>query len=223
MISIYFGNPGCGKTTFACRLLKKAAKHVNVYSNFETPLAFYVSSLNGLGNWTIPPHSFFVIDEAGIEYNSRKYKSLSQSTIQWFKFHRHYRCDLAVLSQSWEDMDITLRRLADELWYLRRFGPFTFARRVFKKIDIDKQTHQIIDSYRFGSLLSKSNWSLTFRPLYYRFFDSYSTPPTPVRYFEYPSFELKKSRLQRIGFFLKSKCFRLLSAIGKRFGVDARQ
>lgn len=200
MIKIYFGNPGCGKTTFACRVMHKLQKadrkkkklkklYWHYFSNFETKLADPFP-LSDLGAVTPPPRSFLCIDEAGIEYNSRKYKSLSQQTISWFKLHRHYKADIMVISQSWEDMDVTIRRLADELWYLRRLGPFTMARRIYKKVGIDENTKQIIDEYRKGSLLMhllpfpfhQHNFEIFLRKPYYKYFDTFSTPDTPVYY-----------------------------------------
>lgn len=202
MIRIYFGNPGCGKTTFACRQLYKIkknnsrlakkdkfykSKYYHLFTNFETKLA-KPFPLEKLGELTPPIKSYLFIDEAGIEYNSRKYKSLSQNTIKWFKLHRHYQCDVDVISQSWEDMDITIRRLADELWYLRRLGPFTMVRRIYKSVGIDENTHQIIDEYRKGSFLMwilpppfhQKNFIFFLRKPYYKWFDTYSRPDTPI-------------------------------------------
>lgn len=202
MIRIYFGNPGCGKTTLACRLLYKIkknnarlakkdkfykSKYYHCYTNFETKLAKEFP-LDKLGPMTPPVKSYLIIDEAGIEYNSRKYKSLSQETISWFKLHRHYQCDVDVISQSWEDMDITLRRLADQLWCLKKLGPFTMARRIYKRVGIDENTHQIIDEYRMGSLIMhllpfpfhQHNIELFLRKPYYKWFDTYSRPNTSI-------------------------------------------
>lgn len=196
MIRIYFGNPGSGKTTLACRnaykIIKKykrtkKADYNHIYANFENKLTKY-SDLVGLGEWTFPPFSYVIVDEAGIQYNNRKFKTLSQSTIQWFKLHRHYRCDVDFISQSWEDIDITVRRLADELWYIKRLGPFTLLRKVYKTVEVDPATHQIIDGYKFGKLLPqllpfpfhRTHFKLFFRKPYYKYFDSYSTPETPV-------------------------------------------
>lgn len=205
MIRVFFGNPGCGKSTYIAKqcffLSKKQKPYTHIYSNVELtiPAVGYVSSidLHTLGKWTFPKNSYFALDEAGIEYNNRNYKSLPQYTIAWFKLHRHYQVDIDVFSQSWEDMDITIRRLADQLWYMQRIGPFTFLRRVYKKVMVDDKTHQIIDGYRLESgiwmllqplrllglgfiLPQLKGWKLMFRPFYYKFFDSWKTPPTPV-------------------------------------------
>ena len=151
--------------------------------------------LDKLGEYTPPSGSVLIIDEAGIHYNNRKYKSLSQKTIEWFKLHGHYKVDVIVLSQSWEDMDITLRRLADKLIYIRKLGAgLTILRRVQKFVQIDSETHQIIDGYRFlpiwysllrllviGRVLRLPKpFSFLFRPRYYKLFDSWAVPETPV-------------------------------------------
>lgn len=204
MIEVFFGNPGCGKTTEAVKLArfslrkKRLGKTIykHAFCNFEqSAKGVKTCDFNGIGDWTFPQHSFVALDEAGIEFNSRLYKALSKPAIAWFKLHRHYRCDVAVFSQSWEDMDITIRRLAVRLWHMRKLGPWTLIRRVYKFTMVDEKTHQIIDGYKMASflwlLVLPLQWigilpvqfRLTFRPFYYRFFDSYSVPPTQVRSF----------------------------------------
>ena len=199
MIRTFFGSPGAGKTTLAVKMALENRKHYdNVFLNFEhTAPGAYICDLDGVGEWTFPDGSYIVIDEAGIEFNSRSYKALPKPAIAWFKKHRHYKCDVDVISQSWEDMDVTLRRLSTELWYLYRIGPFTLARRVYKRVTVDKNTEQIIDGYRMASMLWLLVWflqtkyfpvfapkfTLTYRPKYYKYFDSYSKDDIPVREF----------------------------------------
>lgn len=197
MITTYFGNPGCGKTTLAVKMAIKNSKYYqHTFLNFNHSInGSYIANLDKLGEWTFPDHSFIGIDEAGIEYNSRAYKSLPKPAIAWFKKHRHYKCDIAVFSQSWEDMDVTIRRLSDQLWYLYKIGPFTLARRIYKRVTVDKQTEQIIDGYRMANMLWLFVWflqldrgvvapkfKLTFRPFYYKYFDSYSKDDIPVNF-----------------------------------------
>ncbi len=207
MIRVFFGNIGCGKTTLAARqfykCLRRDQRDVNrkrtplydyYISNFECELAQFCR-LADLGRWTFPEHSYIIIDEAGIEYNNRKFKSLPQETIAWLKLSRHYKCDVDFLSQSWDDMDITIRRLASELWYVRKLGPFTMLRRIYKRVGIDSETHQICDFYEFGKILPcilpppfrQHNIEIFLRKPYYKYFDSYTKPETPV----FPFSELK--------------------------------
>lgn len=234
MIAVYFGSPGSGKTTLACREILRARKRYKyTFANFGCKCATVDDvDLSDLGLWTFPSGSYVAIDEAGIEYNSRKYKTLPQHTIKWFKLHRHYGCDLSVWSQSWEDMDVTLRRLADRLYYVRRFGPFTLVRRVYKRVTVDKQTEQIIDGYEMTSLvylllkplyyasffafglgfLIKAIFPrfeevrLVFRPFYYRYFDTHAAPelPIPQHFADVAAARQAKSIPNRIKGFLRT-------------------
>lgn len=199
MIRTFFGSPGAGKTTLAVKMaLKNKCKYEHCYLNFDHSVpGVYVCDTEDIGKWTFPSASYVALDEAGIEFNSRAYKSLPKPAISWFKLHRHYGVDLDIFSQSWEDMDVTLRRLSTQLWYIYRIGPFTLARRIFKRVTVDKNTEQIIDGYHMSSLLWLLIWflqtdkfpvftpkfTLTFRPFYYKYFDSYSVPDTPVKEF----------------------------------------
>lgn len=194
MFRLFFGSPGCGKTTYACKLLKdNSSKYKHVFANFNTSICPTVN-LNSLGTWTFPEDSYIVIDEAGIEYNNRKFKSLPQCTIEWFKLHRHYKCDVDFISQSWEDVDITVRRLVDEVWYIRKVGPLSICRKVFKRIVVDKKPDakygDIVEGYTFAKtfpllimhLIYGKRFIFVWRPLYYKYFDTYSCPRLPVRY-----------------------------------------
>lgn len=200
MIRFYFGSPGCGKTTVAIKRAKQLRRKQHCHLNFEHSLpGASICNLDGLGAWTFCKNSVVFCDESGIEFNSRNWKKLQQRTISYFKKHRHYHIDMEFYSQSWGDTDVILRDMASELWYLRKIGPWTLSQRVYKFCTVDKNSQQIIDGYRFASglwlLLGPLLWplqkfgviqhrfSLTFRPFYYRYFDSWSTDNLPVKEF----------------------------------------
>ena len=187
MISLYFGNPGCGKTTLACKLAKKNRKNYkHIYTSFQSQIPGVASAdLYGLGSWRFPRNSLILCDEAGIDFNSRAYKAMPQKQICYFKKHRHISNDWVFMSQSWEDYDVTLRRLTVEMWYVYRIGPWSLSRRVYKRIKTDKETGQFIDYYSMANMLWLFVWplqlgfpcqpkfKLTFRPFYYKYFDSF--------------------------------------------------
>lgn len=232
---MYFGVPGCGKTTSAVREIIKhqypipfwfkflyyitypfiklfnksygnikeiynyyfGCSTVNYYSNFPNTVSKLVS-LEGLGTWTFPANSMITIDESAIEYNSRNFKSFPQYTIKWFKLHRHYleagnhkNCStICFWSQGWNDTDKIIRDLCDEVWYVKKLGPFTMLRRIYKKIEIDEHTHQIIDGYKFEKILVSlmmkifgfSSLKIYLRKPYYKYFDSWIAPKLPIKY-----------------------------------------
>ena len=176
-IKIYFGVPGSGKTTNAARIvLGNLKKGITTYSNVPIKGAVLYDS-SYIGKYDISDGDM-IIDEAGIHYNNRKFKTLPQEQIEWFKLSRHYGIhNIHIFSQSYEDMDITLRRLADEIYVVKRtLIPFIFCtRRIYVKVGIDKETHQIQDQYFFRFLGIKLYAGFH----YWHMFDSWSAPELP--------------------------------------------
>ena len=192
-IKIYFGVPGSGKTTLAAKIvLENLKRGVRTYTNvpIKGGLLFDASAI---GSFDISDGEM-ILDEAGIQFNNRKFKTLPQSTIEWFKLSRHYGIrNIHIFSQSYDDMDITLRRLADEIYTIKRtLIPLVFCRRRIKvKVGIDKDTHQIMDQYFFQFL--GINTYVGYH--YWHMFDSWSAPVLPIRewyYSSYPDFTIDK-------------------------------
>lgn len=195
MFRLYFGSPGCGKTTLAVYQIyqdRKCKKPLYDYhfANFDCSIARNFKK-EGLGCWTFPPGSYVAFDESGVEFNGRKFKKMSEEFMEWAKEHRHYYVDADFFSQSWSDTDKVIRDLVEEVWHLKRIGPWTLARRIKKKVDIDEQTHQPMDMFykvkmikRFLSFpFNDRAFFVIFRPKYYKYFDSHERKNLPVRYF----------------------------------------
>lgn len=204
-LNVYFGVPGSGKTTFAAYLAKQAQKEsiiiklcrrfpnrvtnwilngkhwkrrMNVWSNVPINGCYRVDARNDIGNYMIE-NGKLIIDEAGVEFNSRKYKSFPEAAIYWFKFHRHYGMSVDVFSQSHEDMDVTLRRLAQNFYVVRRsvLPLFIVIRRIRRKVGIDETTHQIVDAYSFG--LPVIDTRRIFCPPLWKLFNTYDHEDLP--------------------------------------------
>lgn len=200
VLNVYFGVPGSGKTTFAAYLTKWALhenaiirfcrknqnfltrpilnskylkRRIPVYSNVPITGAYQLNTKEDIGVYMIEKAKV-IIDEAGIEYNNRNYKSFSQEAIYFYKYHRHYQVSVDVFSQSYEDMDITLRRLAQNFYVVRRsLVPFCIvACRIRRKVGVDEQTKQIADLYSMG--LPILDTKRIFSPPLWKLFNSYS-------------------------------------------------
>ena len=174
MFDIYFGAPGSGKSTMACRLALKALKKgYKVYSNVEVNGCFILDPRADIGKYDIS-NGLVIIDEAGIDFNNRNFKSFTQDMNRWFKLYRHARCDIAIFSQSYEDMDKKLRLLANRYFLVEKsFIPkFIRVRRITKKIAINEYDRQIIDAFDFVPFSRR----LYFGPRYWKHFDSFVMP-----------------------------------------------
>ena len=179
IISVYFGVPGSGKTTFAAYLAKKDLKRKQrVFSNVPITGCYQLSCREDLGKYMIED-ARIIIDEASVEYNNRFFKTLDPDTIYLMKYHRHYELAMDFLSQSHDDIDITIRRLAQRYYVVKKsIFPFLIrCKAIGRRIGIDKNTHQIIDEYFWKPFGSK--W--IFSPPLWRMFNTLSRKELPEK------------------------------------------
>mgnify|MGYP001078006075 CR=1 FL=1 len=171
---MYFGAPGCGKSTYAAKLVRQCVKsNTPVYTNFPCKGALRLD-VSSIGVQDLRD-CLVIIDEAGIVYNNREFKSFPKPALEFFKLHRHYGVSLVFLSQGWDDCDKKIRNLCTSYFNMSKLGPFTFIRRFAKRVGVDQDSKQIIDEYFKVSLLS-GGLHFLFRPLYYKMFDSWDAP-----------------------------------------------
>lgn len=208
VLNVYFGVPGSGKTTFAAWLTKQSLKEhwvirfcrrhpdnrlcqriltskhfrraTKVYSNVPITGAYRLDAKADIGHYMIADGRI-IIDEAGIEYNNRNFKSFPPEAVYFYKYHRHYQTAVDVFSQSYEDMDITLRRLAQNFFVVRRsLVPFCVTCRLIRrKVGVDDTTHQIADLYSMGVPVLDTR--RIFSPPLWRLFNSYSRKELPQK------------------------------------------
>lgn len=158
-------------------------RKIDVYSNVPITGSYQIDAKHDLGTRWIADGKL-IIDEAGVEFNNRDFKSFSKDAIYFFKYHRHFRLSVDVFSQSFEDMDVTIRRLARTFFVVKKslLPGFIVIKRIRRKVGIDENTHQIIDHYYFGFPLFDSKW--VFCPPLWKLFNSYSCKQLPVTPFE---------------------------------------
>lgn len=190
-LSMYFGVPGSGKTTFAAWYSKQAkAVGVPVYSNVPIKGTYKVER-GDIGKYLIQD-CVLIIDEASLEYNNRDFKNFAASENKFYSLHRHYCVECIFFSQGWEDADKRIRTLAQRLYYVKRslIPGFIIRKEIKKTIDIS-QDKQIIDGYNFVPFSGR--W-IYCRPLW-KLFDSFDAPELPAKDWEQWSFEARKEAL----------------------------
>ncbi len=187
-LEVFFGLPGAGKTTLCAAFTKRAFKKgIPTYTNIPVVGAFQLDPNNDLGVYDIHDAEI-LIDEAGICWNNRQAMSnkFPVHLIEWLKLHRHYKCSVKVFSQSYNDMDVTVRRLAYNFYLVRRSiipGVFCYIP-IRRSIGINQMTQEICDTYRFDPPLLRLFTTKRFvGRKYWHMFDSYEAPTLPEKKF----------------------------------------
>ena len=122
-----------------------------------------------------------ILDELTLDADNRNFKSFSTDARDFFILHRHLNCDVIYATQSYELVDKKIKQLTQELWYMSKtvvpfFSRFTTAKRIYRKININEYSSELVLGYRFCNLIESlftSNFKMVYRPKYYRFFDSF--------------------------------------------------
>lgn len=177
-----FGKKGSGKTTLIAKLSQKYLKKgIKVYSTVPVP-GTYLFDVKEIGFSAFPEGCVIFIDEVGMIWDNRQFKSFMNEVRDYFKLQRHYKHTVYLFSQSF-DVDIKLRNLTDCMYLTRTyFNVISVARRVNRSITIvhpsGEGESRIADDLEFAPLLAF--WSipvrLTWIPAWTRYFDSFDVP-----------------------------------------------
>lgn len=182
ILSIYFGVPGAGKTTFAAWLTRHDTKRgIPVWSNVPITGAYKLEPKDDIGRYMICGGRV-IIDEAGLEYNNREFKSFSKNALYFYKYHRHYQCAVDVFSQGFDDMDKKIRTLAQKLYVVKKsILPWFICRKeIRKRVGINTMSKEIIDEYYFVPFGSK----YIFSPPLWKLFNTISREQFPEKDWE---------------------------------------
>lgn len=171
-------NRGVGKTTMLAYLAHGFIKQKHdVYANFEISDCWLFET-EDFGKVKFPERSVILLDEAAIDFNSRNFKNFDQRITRFLKKIRKHHCMLVVASQNYNDTDKVLRDESNYLYILEKYGSFTIGKRIVNKLVLvpsqnGNQGYMGFDLY-FAGLLSKGARIVCFRPLYYKYFDSWA-------------------------------------------------
>lgn len=195
MITCYFGVPGAGKTTlltkfamnamndqkspkWLCRL-RKRKQYKHIYTNFYCEGAEKID-FSDLGKYKTYD-SLIILDELAMDADNRKFKTFPDTIRDFFILHRHLGNDIIYATQSYEAVDLKIRFLTQELWYMSKsvvplLREFTYAKRIYRNININEHTSELILGYRFCNIIESffvRNIQICYRKKYYKKFDSF--------------------------------------------------
>lgn len=183
------GKKGAGKTTDICKLNMKYRKYGwNTYSTEYMPDCYHLDP-NDIGYYEFKRNSCVLIDEVGLIWHARDFKTFPKEIREWFKLQRHRHLTVYCYSQSF-DIDKGLRDLCDEIWIIKKyFGVLSVKKKVIKEIGIVEASSE--GESRFVDNLKVVPWfvpgarKFTYIPKYAKYFDSFTAPPLGIKEFSY--------------------------------------
>lgn len=191
-VILYFGLPGCGKTTLLTKLAYDASrqdKYDNIYCNVKisVPGVTYISN-DCIGKYKLA-NGLVLIDEATLFADSRDFKGFSKEKIEYFLEHRHFNVDIILFTQQWDGVDRKIRVITDRVYYVYKgllFGHwFTKYYRIPYGIIIPDKHSQgdklgdIVQGYSKPNILIRLFSPVIYRPKYYKYFNSWEQPYRP--------------------------------------------
>ena len=182
-----FGKKGSGKNT----LLTKWSIMYNrmgyqVYSDSEI-FNTYKLDTNWIGKYDFPKNSVLLIQEAGMTWDNRNFKSFPAEVRDFFKLQRHKNVIVVLASQSF-DVDKKLRDLTDEMYLIVNYMRiFSVAKKINKKITIQKAEDSDRSASEQATFLTESYsfdlpffWKFTYIPRYVKYFNSFESVSKPL-------------------------------------------
>lgn len=187
-LTMVFGKKGSGKTTFlaktAYRFLKKGYP---VYSTEKIPGVIQFDVQN-IGKVTFPERAVILIDEVGMIWDNRNFKTFRPEVRDYFKYQRHEKHIVYLFSQTF-DIDIKLRNLTDCMYLcVCKFGWLSIARKIKRSIilvqPVGDAESRIADNLEFEpifwSLFGARTCIFTFIPNWINLFDSHEKLGLPM-------------------------------------------
>lgn len=183
-----FGKKGSGKTTFLAKTAYKFLKKgYPVYSTEKIP-GVVQFDVNLIGSITFPENAVILIDEVGMVWDNRNFKTFKPEVRDYFKYQRHEKHIVYLFSQTF-DVDIKLRNLTDAMYLCTcHMGWLSVARKIRRDITLvhpqgDAES-RIADDLEFEplllSLFGAQTIIFTFIPHWVSLFDSHEKLGLPL-------------------------------------------
>lgn len=178
-----FGKKGSGKSTYMVYLMLQHLKQGwNVYTNMSDVVipGVRVFDIVSLKTCSPDPHSVLFVDEGGLIWDNRGFKSFDKGYTEFFKLQRKYKCKVYINSQDF-DIDKKIRQLTDSMVLMNSIGGcIGVVRPIIRKVALVEASangeSRVADNLKFGSLFQ---YRFLWLPKYFKYFDSYKAPERP--------------------------------------------
>lgn len=179
-----FGKKGSGKSTFLVRQAVSALrKGKDVYTNMSDLNIVgvrYIDPLQ-LGEFVPSNDSVLLLDEVGMIWDNRHFKSFDSRTRDFFKLQRHYHVTCFLASQTW-DVDKKIRDLFDAAYLcVNLFGVLAVYKRITRRIVLTESTSEaesrIAENLKFAPIFC---WKFCWIPKFAKFYNSFVAPQLPI-------------------------------------------
>lgn len=204
-----FGKKGSGKSCYMVHeMVKYLKKGWTVYTDMSVnlPEVRLIEDANALfKEYTPESHSVIFLDEIGITWHAREFKSFDARIREWFKYQRKYHCRVYANSQDF-DVDKGLRSLTDSMILQTNIGNFiSVSRPIIRTIGFTDPSFtgesKLVDQLKFGSVFQ---YRFYFMPKYFKAFNSFDAPYRPNMPFESTKSPLTYKELRKLGFNTKT-------------------
>jgi len=163
---------GSGKSCYAALLAKRALKHGKTVYSSEHINGCLKVDLTDLVNLKPLENSLIILEEIGNSMNSRNFSKINMGLIEFFKLSRHYKSDIVLISQTFNDSDKQVRELSSKVCIIRPLikGLFSMVVKCKGKLGIGLDG-QFCVQYKIGHL-----GEIFFLPKYFKMFNSFNVP-----------------------------------------------
>ena len=183
-----FGKKGSGKTTFLAKTAYQYLKQGRPVYSTEAIAGVIQFDVSEIGYVTFPENAVLLIDEVGMIWDNRNFKTFRPEVRDYFKYQRHEKHTVYLFSQTF-DVDVKIRNLTDAMYLCKcHFGWLSVARKIKRTITLvhpsgDSES-RIADDLEFEplllSLFGGKTCIFTFIPHWVSLFDSHEKLGLPV-------------------------------------------
>lgn len=233
-IRLYFGLPGSGKTTLLAKhaLMYSKKPNFNVYCNIPLNIPKVIPISNDqVGRFNLHD-GVVLIDEATIFADSRNFKQFSSDLVKLFAMHRHFHLDFELYLQNYNRTDLTIRMLADKVFWIRKFAGITCSIEIPMSVFIPKKdvsdeqgtAGEIVNGYYRPPFWGYIFAEKIIRKKYYPYFDSFETYPLPELPDEQLAHNPETSPKTNVNFEMdEKKLADLVNGMAERYSLNLEQ